>query len=63
MIIIMMTKSKSERNFNCQPRVSFKSVGVFLLTFHYTVYAIDGRGAESLKLNGRVCEACAEIIM
>lgn len=55
--------AKCKRYFSCKQRVSFKSVGVFLLTFHYTVYAIDGRGAESLKLNGRVCEACAEIIM
>ena len=47
----------------CLSLLSFKSVGVFLLTFHFTVYAIDGRGAESLKLNGRMCEACAEIIM
>jgi hypothetical protein len=36
---------------------------VFLLSVHYTVYAVDGVGLESVELNGRVFEACAEIIM
>ncbi|XP_059081294.1 transmembrane protein 145-like isoform X2 [Tigriopus californicus] len=37
-------------------------LGIFLLTTHYLVYALDGVGLDRAQLNGRMLEATSEII-